>query len=90
MQISYFTFMVVLLVLLCAGLGVLFLQNELLRKNSVNWLYLLTGVLAIYCIEKAGYAQPFQHTFLLVAALCLIPITIDSILDRGHKFERQP
>jgi drug/metabolite transporter (DMT)-like permease len=82
--------MVVLLVLLCAGLGVLFLQNELLRKNSVNWLYLLTGVLAIYCIEKAGYAQPFQHTFLLVAALCLIPITIDSILDRGHKFERQP
>ena len=90
MQISYFTFMIVLLVLLCAGLGVLFLQNELLRKNSVNWLYLLTGVLAIYCIEKAGYTQPFQHTFLLVAALCLIPITIDSILDRGHKFERQP
>jgi len=87
MQISYFTFMIVLLVLLFAGLGVLFLQNELLRKKSVSWLYLLTGVLAIYCIEKTSYAQPFQHTLLLVAALCLIPITIDSILERGHKFE---
>lgn len=88
MNISYITFMIVLLVLLCAGLGVLFLKSELLRKKSVSWLYLLTGILAIYCIEKANYAQPFQHTLLLVAVLCLVPITIDSILDRSHKFER--
>ncbi len=88
MNISYITFMIVLLVLMRAGLGVLFLQSELLRKKSVSWLYLLTGILAIYCIEKANYAQPFQHTLLLVAVLCLVPITIDSILDRSHKFER--
>ena len=85
MNISYITFMIVLLVLLCAGLGLLFIQNELLRKKSVSWLYLLTGILTIYCIETANYAQPFQHTLLLVATLCLVPITIDSILDRDHK-----
>ena len=88
MHISYLTFMIVLLLVLCAGLGVLFLQTELLRKKSMSWLYLLTGGLAIYCIEQAKYAQPFQHTIVLVAALILIPITIDSIVDRGHKFER--
>ncbi len=54
----------------------------------MNWLYLLTGALAIYCIEQAKYTQPFQHTIILVAALFLIPITIDSIVDRGHKLQR--
>ena len=88
MHISYLTFMIVLLVLLCTGLAVLFLHNELLRKKSMNWLYLLTGALAIYCIEQAKYTQPFQHTIILVAALFLIPITIDSIVDRGHKLQR--
>jgi hypothetical protein len=34
MNISYITFMIALLVLMCAGLGVLFLQNELLRKKA--------------------------------------------------------
>jgi hypothetical protein len=59
MNISYITFIIALLALLCAGLGVLFIQNQLLRKKCVSWLYLLTGILAIYCIEKANYAQPF-------------------------------
>ena len=85
MNISYITFMIALLVLVCAGLAVLLLQNQLLPNKSVSCLYLLTGTLAIYCIEKANYAQPLQHTLLLVAALCLVPITIDSLLDRDPK-----
>jgi len=48
MNISYITYMIALLVLLCAGLGVLFHQNELLRKKSASWLYPIISRRALY------------------------------------------
>ncbi len=85
MPTSYFTFMGAVLIILLAGMSIFLLQNELVRKKSVNWLYLLTGILAFYCIEKSHYGQPFIHTFLLVIALYIIPISIDGIIDRNPK-----
>ncbi len=85
MHTSYITFMAALLVLLFAGMSVFFLQNQLVRKKSINLLYLLTAGLAVYCIESTSYGQPLTHTILLVMILCLVPIGIDNILDRNHK-----
>lgn len=85
MHTSYITFMAALLVLLFAGMSVFLLQNQIVRKKSINLLYLLTAALAVYCIESTNYGQPLSHTILLVSLLCLIPIGIDNILDRNHK-----
>ena len=82
---NYFTFMAALLVVLMAGGSIFLMQDTTARKKSVNWLYVLTGGLAFYCIESTAYGQPLQHTFLLVVALYIVPISIDCFLDRNHK-----
>ena len=82
---NYFTFMAALLVVLMAGGSIFLMPDTIARKKSVNWLYVLTGGLAFYCIESTTYGQPLQHTFLLVVALYIVPISIDSFLDRNHK-----
>ncbi len=84
MLTSYFTFITALLIILLAGGSIFLIQDDLTRKKSVNWLYVLTGGLAFYCIESTTFGQPFQHTFLLVVALYIIPISIDGILDKNH------
>ena len=84
MTTSYYAFLAALLLILFASITILLLRNDVIKKKSVNWLYLLTGCLAFYCIESASYGQPFKHTFLLVIALFVIPISIGGIIDRNH------
>lgn len=85
MHISYLTVMAILL----TGISVLLLRNAASRKNTVNWLYLLSGGLAVYTVETANHAQPFQNTLLLVVLLCLIPITIDGILSAKNAVDTE-
>jgi len=84
---SYFNFMAALLIVLMASCSIFLMQDTVARKKSVNWLYILTGSLAFYCIENTAYGQPLQHTFLLVVGLYIIPISIDGFLDRNNKIQ---
>jgi len=70
----------ILIGILLTGVGIL-LSYKSLRNKSVNWLYLLSGSLALYFVETATHDQPFQNIMLLVVVLCLIPITIDGLLS---------
>lgn len=69
------------MVVLLSGISILLLFNKSLRKRYVNWLYLLSGGLALYFIETTTHEQSFQNTLLLVVVLYLIPITIDGLLS---------
>ncbi len=86
---NYSNFMAALLIVLLASGCVFLMQDTVARRKSVNWLYLLTGSLAFYCIENTAYGQPLQHTFLLVVGLYIVPISIDSFLDRNHKIQNK-
>jgi hypothetical protein len=85
MHINHLTLMAVLL----TGIGILLLRNESSRKKTVNWLYLFSGGLAIYTVETANHAQPFQNTLLIVLVLCLIPITIDGIVSANKNIDTE-
>jgi hypothetical protein len=78
---------------LLGGISILLLRNESLRKKSINWLYLLSGGLALYLIETTTHEDSFRTTLLLVVGLYLIPIIVDGIvhsvknLDNDHSIK---
>ena len=77
MHLSYLTLMIVLMI----GISILMLRNQSLRKSYVNWLYLLSGGVALYLIETTTHQERFQNTLLSVVALCLVTITIDAFFS---------
>lgn len=45
----------------------------------MNWLYLLSGGIALYSVETADVNQPLHITALTALCLCLIPTTLDAL-----------
>jgi hypothetical protein len=78
-----------MMAIILAGIGILLLRNESLRKKGVNWLYLFSGGLALYCVETATHEQPYQNTLLMVVVLYLIPITIDGIMSSNQAVDSE-
>lgn len=45
----------------------------------MNWLYLLSGGLALYTVETADKAQPLYITITVAFLLCVFPASIGSL-----------
>ena len=45
----------------------------------MNWLYLLSGGIALYSVETADVNQPLHITALTALCLCLIPTTLAAL-----------
>ena len=51
-----------------------------LEGDFMNWLYLLSGGMALYSVESADINQPFHITAMVALAVCLLPVTLDTYL----------
>ncbi|WP_347986150.1 hypothetical protein [Methylomonas sp. AM2-LC] len=80
------SFLTLMLVLFC-GVSILLIRNVAVRKKSINWLYLLSGGLALYLVETTTYQESLLNTLLLVLALYLIPMIIDGIVHSVKKLD---
>jgi hypothetical protein len=84
------------MVVLLSGISILLLFNKSLRNNFVNWLYLVSGGLALYLIETTSRQESFRNTLLLVVLLYLIPIIVDILvsaakhIDMDHTKHKSP
>ena len=47
----------------------------------MNWLYLLSGGFAFYCVENADANQPIHITAIIALMLLSIPTTLDALLS---------
>ncbi|MGD0958845.1 MAG: hypothetical protein ABSB19_03470 [Methylomonas sp.] len=78
----------ILVAVLFACIIIMMLCNEALRQPCVNALYILSGSIALYCLETADRSNPIYMTLLLVVLLCLTPMLVDGLLITAKKSAR--
>ena len=66
---------------LLTGICLLLQHYQWLKESFVNWLYLLSGGLALYSVETAAKEQAVYITAMIAILLCLIPSFMAGILS---------
>lgn len=74
------TIEILMTIFLLAGVCLLTMDHNALKRNYINALYLLCGVLAWYTVETAEHGVPIYSTMLTVLLLCVLPMIIDGLI----------